>query len=77
MAADDFEGVLAGPEADAFAVSRKLKLFDLGAVSVGKSDIDETDGFVGVGAWRAGAGACDAGDGNAERGSGTAAYAFR
>ncbi len=76
MAADEFEGVLAGPQADAFAVAGEVELFDLRLMSVGETDVDEADGLFGVGAGSAGAGAGDAGDGDAERGSGAGADAF-
>src|SRR5665213_4016307 len=50
VAAEHFEGVLGGPEADAFAVSGELELLDLRVFSVGKADVDEADGLAGVGA---------------------------
>ena len=60
--AEEFQGVLGGPEADAFAVAGDLELFDLGVFAVGEADVDEAYGFAGVcAAGKAGAGdACDA-----------------
>ena len=45
-------------------------------LGVGEGDVDEADGFVGVGARCSGAGAGDAGDGDAERCAGADADAF-
>ena len=56
MAADEFEGVLGGPEADAFAVAGEVELFDLGVLAVGEGDVDEADGLAGVGAGAPGPG---------------------
>ena len=75
VAAEHFEGVLGGPEADAFAVSGDVELFDLGIFAVGEGDVDEADGLVGVEA----AGSCgagDAGDAEGEGAAGAAADAF-
>lgn len=76
MVTDEFEGVLAGPPADAFTVAREVEFFDLGFRGVGESDVDETDGLVGVGSGCSGAWARDAGDGDAERCVGAGADAF-
>src|SRR5258707_15666190 len=76
VVADEFEGVLAGPPANAFAVAGKIKLFDLSVLIVGECDVDEADRFVGVGAGSSGAWAGDAGDGDAERCAGAGADAF-
>ena len=35
VVADEFEGVLAGPPADSFAVAGEVELFDLGVLGVG------------------------------------------
>lgn len=35
VAADEFEGMLAGPEADALAVTGEIEFFDLGVATVG------------------------------------------
>src|SRR5439155_7687179 len=67
VVADEFEGVLAGPPADAFAVAGEVELFDLGVLGVGEGDVDEADWLVGVGAGSSGARAGDAGDRDAER----------
>jgi hypothetical protein len=76
VVADEFEGVLAGPPADAFAVAGEVELFDLSALGVGEGDVDEADWLVGVGARCAWAWAGDAGDGDAERCAGAVADAF-
>src|SRR3982074_1779655 len=60
VVADEFEGVLAGPPADSFAVAGEVELFDLGVLGVGEGDVDETDWLVGVGAGSSGARAGDA-----------------
>src|SRR6266446_8538717 len=67
VVADEFEGVLAGPPANAFAVAGEVELFDLGVLGVGEGDVDETDWLVGVGATCAWAWSGDAGDRDAER----------
>src|SRR3981189_2417681 len=76
MVADEFEGVLAGPPADSFAVAGEVELFDLGVLGLGEGDVDETDWLVGVGAGSSGARAGDAGDGDAERCAGAVADSF-
>jgi hypothetical protein len=63
---DEFEGVLAGPEADALAVAGEVKFFDLGMLAVGECDVYEADGFVGVWAGCSGTRAGDAGDRDAK-----------
>ena len=66
VAAEHFEGVLRGPEADALAVSGELELLDLGVFAIGEADVDEAYGlaFVGAGGWCGWAG--EAGDADAD-----------
>src|ERR1700727_2569623 len=67
ITADEFEGGLAGPEANSFAVAREIEFFDLRILYVGEGDVDKADGFVYIWAGGTGAGAGDASDGDAER----------
>src|SRR5258708_6938269 len=55
VVADEFEGVLAGPPANAFAVAGEVELFYVRVVGVGEGDVDETDRLIGVWAWSSGA----------------------
>src|SRR5882757_7083473 len=64
VVADEFEGVLAGPPADPFAIAGEVELFYVGVVGVGEGDVDEADRLVGVGAGSSGARAGNAGDGD-------------
>ena len=54
--ADEFQCMLAGPRANALTVAGKLELFHPRVLRAGQGDVDEADGFVGVGAGSAGLG---------------------
>jgi hypothetical protein len=75
VVAEEFEGVLGGPESDAVAVAGECELLDLGVFTVGEGDVDEADGFLGVDTG-GGCGAGDAGNAEGEGTAGAAADAF-
>src|SRR5215469_8162836 len=74
-AAKEFEGLLTGPPADAFAVSEEVEFLCACLLAVGQSYVDAAYGFAGVGAGTGG-GAGEAGDGDSDGGSGAGADAF-
>jgi len=59
---DDFEGVLAGPPTNTFAVAGEMELLHLRLLCVGECDVDQADWLVGVGSGLSRAGAGEAGD---------------
>lgn len=48
VAAEEFERLLAGPEADSVAIAREAELFDLRLLAVADANVDKADGLISV-----------------------------